>query len=255
MLFKSSVIISLALLLSSCDLTTKIDTMNQQLDRVEKNGKALMIKMVTLEHQIQSMKNGPSKSPKKVPANPNKVYKVPVGSSYVHGKKDAPVTIVKWLDYQCPYCAQSVKLVDDILKKYPNDVKVVYKNFPLSFHKQAKMAAKYSLAAEKQGKYIEMYHAIYKDYKKLRENPELPVEIAKNLGLDLEKFKKDYADPSIEKQIEKEMFELKNTGVARLSVPKFFINGKEPKGRDITLWSQMIDSEIAKAAGSGKKAL
>jgi protein-disulfide isomerase len=58
-------------------------------------------------------------------------------------------------------------LVDDILAKYPNDVKVVIKNFPLSLHKQAYKAAQYALAANEQGKYKEMYHAIFDDYKNL----------------------------------------------------------------------------------------
>ena len=63
---------------------------------------------------------------------------------------------------------QVCRLVDDILAKYPNDVKVVIKNFPLSFHKQAYKAAQYALAANEQGKYKEMYYAIFKDYKKLK---------------------------------------------------------------------------------------
>ena len=84
--------------------------------------------------------------------------------------------------------------MDDVLKKYPNDVKVVIKNFPLSFHKQARRAAQYSLAAAKQGKYKEMYHAIMENYKLLKSNEDYPVKIAEELGLDIEQFKKEYGD-------------------------------------------------------------
>ena len=128
-------------------------------------------------------------------------------------------------------------MVDDILKKYPNDVKVVIKNFPLSFHKQAMRAAQYSLAVAKQGKYKEMYHAIFEDYKTLKTDPDLPVKLAADLGLDVEQFKRDADDPAINAQIEKEINQLRNSGIARLSVPKFLVAGKEPQGRKIETFS------------------
>jgi predicted DsbA family dithiol-disulfide isomerase len=136
--------------------------------------------------------------------------------------------------------------VDDILKKYPNDVKVVIKNFPLSFHKQAMKAAQYSLAADRQGKYKEMYHAIMEDFRKLKANEDLPVDIAGTLGLDIEKFKADANDPAIIAQIETEIKQLKNSGIPRLSVPKFLVAGKEPQGRDLATFSAMIDAELKK---------
>ena len=117
-------------------------------------------------------------------------------------------------------------MVDDILAKYPNDVKVVIKNFPLSFHKQAYKAAQYALAAHAQGKYKEMYHAIFKEYKKLKSNEDWPLEIAQELGLDMNQFR--------------------NSGIPRLAVPKFLIQGKEPQGRDLATFSAMIDAELAK---------
>jgi len=136
--------------------------------------------------------------------------------------------------------------VDDIIKKYPNDVKVVIKNFPLSFHKQAMKAAQYSLAADRQGKYKEMYHAIMEDFRKLKTNEDLPVDIAATLGLDVEKFKADANDPAIAAQINKEINQLKNSGIPRLSVPKFLVAGKEPQGRDLATFSAMIDAELKK---------
>ena len=145
--------------------------------------------------------------------------------------------------------------MDDILKKYPNDVKVVIKNFPLSFHKQARRAAQYSLAAHRQGKFKEMYHGIFDDYRSLKTNEDLPLEIAERLGLDMEKFKRDANDPEIDAQIQKEYQELKSlSGVydtdkyagVRLAVPKFFINGREPEGRTLDAWSKVIEEELKK---------
>ena len=127
--------------------------------------------------------------------------------------------------------------MDDVLKKYPNDVKVVVKNFPLSFHKQARRAAQYSLAAERQGKYKEMYHAIFENYKLLKSDEDYPVKIAEELGLDIEQFKKDANDPAINAQIEKEINQMKNSGIPRMSVPKFLVAGKEPQGRSLEAFS------------------
>ena len=137
-------------------------------------------------------------------------------------------------------------MVDDILAKYPNDVKVVIKNFPLSFHKQAYKAAQYALAAHEQGKYKEMYKTIFANYKKLKSNEDWPLEIAQDLGLDMNQFVKDFSSDKIKKQIDLEMNQFRNSGIPRLAVPKFLIQGKEPQGRDLATFSAMIDAELAK---------
>ena len=136
--------------------------------------------------------------------------------------------------------------MDDILKKYPKDVKVIIKNFPLSFHKQARRAAQYSLAAHRQGKYKEMYHAIFKDFRKLKTNEDLPLELAATLGLDVEQLKRDADDPAIDAQIQKEFDQMRNSGIPRMSVPKFLVAGREPQGRDLAAFSAMIDQELKK---------
>ena len=134
--------------------------------------------------------------------------------------------------------------MDDILKKYPNDVKVVIKNFPLSFHKQAYKAAQYVLAAREQGKYKELYHKVFDNYKNLKNNEDLPLEIAAELGLNVEKLKEDANSPKIKSLIDWEIKQMRESGIPRLSVPKFLINGKEPQGRSLEAWSKMIDQEL-----------
>jgi predicted DsbA family dithiol-disulfide isomerase len=136
-------------------------------------------------------------------------------------------------------------LVDDILKKYPNDVRVVIKNFPLGSHKEANKAALYALAAGRQGKYKEMYHKLFENYKQLRNNEDLPLQYADELGLNVEQIKSDIKDPALQALIKKESDELKNTGM-RMAVPKFLINGKEPQGRDAAAWSTIIDGYLKK---------
>jgi len=137
--------------------------------------------------------------------------------------------------------------MDDIAKKYPNDVQIVIKNFPLSFHKQAKKAGLYALAAERQGKYKDMYHKIMDNYRNLKTNEDLPRQYAQELGLDMTKFDQDMKDPALEARIDKETNQMRQSGIPRLSVPKFLINGKEPQGgRNIEVYSAFIDAELKK---------
>ena len=126
-------------------------------------------------------------------------------------------------------------MIDDLLKKYPNDLRVVIKQFPLSFHKQARKASLYALAAERQGKYMEMSNKIFENYRGLKSNEDLPLQIAGELGLDLEQLNRDMNDETIDALIRQEYEQLKSlsnsyetdkyAGV-RLAVPKFFINGR-----------------------------
>ena len=137
-------------------------------------------------------------------------------------------------------------MVDDILAKYPNDVKVVIKNFPLSFHKQAYKAAQYSLAAHKQGKYKEVYHKIMENFRQLKTNEDLPLDYAREFGLDMNQFIRDFESPEVKAQIDLEMKQMRESGMPRLAVPKFLVQGKEPSGRDIGTFSAMIDAELKK---------
>lgn len=136
-------------------------------------------------------------------------------------------------------------MVDQILEKYPNDVRVVIKNFPLGSHEQANKAALYALAAGRQGKYKEMYKKIFDNYKQLRNNEDLPLQYAEELGLNINQIKSDIKDPALQRLIDLEASQLKGTGM-RMAVPKFLINGKEPQGRDLNAWSSIIDGYLKK---------
>ena len=139
-------------------------------------------------------------------------------------------------------------LIDDILKKYTKDVKVVLKNFPLSFHKQAMKAARYVMAADRQGrdKYLALHHKVMDNYRGLKQNEDLPLEYAKELGIDVEKLKADMNDPAIQAQIDLEIKQMRTSGIPRLSVPKFLINGREPQGRSLEVFTAMIEEELKK---------
>lgn len=137
------------------------------------------------------------------------------------GNKDAKVTIVEFSDFQCPYCQRGAKIVDEILKIYPNDVKVTFKNYPLPFHSDAKPAAKAALAAKNQGKFWEYHDLLFANQDGL--NKENFIKWAKELGLDADKFAKDMDDPAEAKKIETDMELGMQNGVQ--GTPAFFING------------------------------
>ena len=136
-------------------------------------------------------------------------------------------------------------MIDDILKKYPNDVRVVIKQFPLSFHKQARKASLYALAADRQGKYKEMSDKIFENYRNLKSNEDLPRQYAEELGLDMLQFDKDMQDPALGARIDREVNQLAQSGM-RTAAPKFLINGKEPQGRSLEIYSDIIDAELQK---------
>ena len=136
---------------------------------------------------------------------------------------------------------------DQIIETYPNDVRFVIKHFPLSFHKQAKKASLYSLAAERQGKFLEMEQMIYANIKELKNNEDLPRQYAEQLGLDMAQLDRDMEDRELETRIITDMVQMRQSGIPRMSVPKFLINGKEPQGgRSLENYSAIIDEELKK---------
>ncbi|MCX7927341.1 MAG: thioredoxin domain-containing protein [Candidatus Omnitrophica bacterium] len=168
-----------------------------------------------------------------------KIYDIPVGSSAVKGPQDAPITIVGFLDLECPYSARFQPIIDQLLKTYPDKVRFVAKHFPLPFHPNARLAAKVVLAAGKQGKYFQMQEAILKNNRSLSEEKFL--KLAKELKLNIRRFKKDLStyDTEWDNLIESD-FQL-GTSVAVMGTPTYYINGRKTRARDINSLKQEIE--------------
>ncbi len=115
----------------------------------------------------------------------------------------------------------------------------------MSSHKQANKAALYAMAAKRQGKFYEMYKKIFEKYSELRNNEDLPLQYAVELGLDINQLKADMADPALQQEIHVESRQLRDTGM-RMAVPKFLIEGKEPPKRDLDTFSALIDEALKK---------
>jgi predicted DsbA family dithiol-disulfide isomerase len=157
------------------------------------------------------------------------------------GKADAPVTLVVFSDFQCPFCSKVEPLLDEVLKKNPDTVKIVFKHLPLQMHKQAKPAALAAIAAQEQGKFWQMHDALFAVSKKL--SKETIEKAAQDIGLDMDKFKKDLASPATLEKLKKDMIDAGKASVS--GTPTLFINGRQVKGRGANVVQKMIDQELS----------
>ncbi len=129
-----------------------------------------------------------------------------------------------------------------MLGKYPDETKVVFKNFPLRNHKFAVRAAIAALAAKRQGKFWEFHDQLFKNYNRLSDQK--IEEIAKELSLKEEQFRADMKDPQIQAKIRQDMLDGKSAGVT--GVPTIFVNGKRLKQRSLQGFRAIIEKELAK---------
>jgi protein-disulfide isomerase len=155
---------------------------------------------------------------------------IAVDGAPVRGPADARITLVEFSDFECPFCSSAVKQVDIVMAAYPKDIKLIYKQFPLSMHPHAEMAAEASLAAREQGKFWEMYDVLFKNYRHL--SSDNIMIWAKDLGLNMDKFKADLASGKYKAVVDKDLADGEAAGV--YGTPSFYINGKQYNG-EVTL--------------------
>jgi len=168
--------------------------------------------------------------------------KIEVGNAPVIGPKNAPVTIVEWSDFQCPYCGRVEPTLQQLREEYKGKIRLAWKNQPLSFHPNAMPAAEAAMAAEEQGKFWEFHDALFKQQDKL--GPELYDEVAKQIGLDLNRFHASIAAHKHAAQIQADM--AAGSAVGADGTPTFFINGKKLVGAlPVDSFKQVIDAELA----------
>jgi protein-disulfide isomerase len=130
-----------------------------------------------------------------------------------------------------------------VLKQYPDEVKLVYKNFPLpQLHKFGHNAAVAALAAGEQGKYWEYHDLLFEDFKNI--NDAKIVEIASTLELDMEKFFQDMSNQKLIKLVDDDYQEGVNAGVR--GTPTIFINGRLLRQRSLDGFAKIIDDELKK---------
>ncbi len=174
-----------------------------------------------------------------VPPAPAKPIAITLGQAPTWGPADAPVTIVIFSDFECPFCARVNRTLEAIKQAYPGQVRFAFKHMPLSFHRNAKSAAIASMAAHRQGKFWEFHDKLFADYRNL--NREKYIQIAEGLGLDSQRFQTDLEDPALQSFVEADMAYAARVGVR--GTPSFFVNGRKLVGaQPLPSFKRMIDT-------------
>ena len=168
------------------------------------------------------------------------------------GPANAPVTVVEFSDFQCPFCKRVEPSLKQVRDKYGDKVRLVYMDFPLPMHNHALDAAKAGRCAAEQGKFWPYHDAMFADQSKL--SPEDLKTLAKTLGLDTNKFNTCFDQAKYEAGVRADMNQGKALGID--GTPAFFINGRMLVGaQPVESFDQMIDEELSdKDSGAGKQA-
>ena len=144
----------------------------------------------------------------------------------IYGAAEPLVTIVEFSDFQCPFCGRFAQTLHELQRSYPDDVRLVFKQFPLPMHPNATPAAKAAIAASAQGKFWAMHDHMFAHRTDLGD--EALVDAAGDLGMDEAAFKAALAAPETQRRLEREVGLGKQLGVR--GTPAFFVNGRKFSG-------------------------
>lgn len=169
-------------------------------------------------------------------------YAVPAAGRPVLGPVDAPITIIVFSDFECPFCARVQGVLKDLRAKHPQDVRIVFRNMPLAFHPHARDLAMAALAADAHGKFWPMHDLIFAHAEKTADWRPL----AKRLRLDPRKLAQTMKSPLIAQKLAEDLADAAAFGVA--GTPTFFINGRMFGGaQSVEDFERVIAEELPKA--------
>ena len=167
---------------------------------------------------------------------------IPIDGSPTRGPEAAPVTIVEFADFECPFCQKVAPELDALWEKRKDKVRFVYKFMPLTMHVHGELAARAGIAAMAQGKFWEMHHQLFSNGDHLDEND--VAKYAAAIGLDVDRFRADLRSPATTARLEADRKLADSLSVK--GTPTIYINGREYDSKlDIDEW---VDGEIAAAA-------
>ena len=159
------------------------------------------------------------------------------------GPAGAPITIVEFSDYECPFCGRVEPTLQEVMKRYPGKVRLVYRHLPLSFHKNARGAAEASICAQGQGLFWE-YHAVLFQNQKALGADDLR-NYATQVGLDAEGFDRCVSDATTRARVAEDIREAREAGAS--GTPAFFVNGIPLSGAiPVSDFAEIIDAELAR---------
>lgn len=182
--------------------------------------------------------------------DPSARYKVVVGDAHVDGRADALITVVAWVDYQCPYSKRVQATLDQLQSHYGKKLRLVAKHNPLGFHQRAMAAALAVEAAGQQGKFWKMHDKVFENQRQL-EDKHLR-KYARKLELDLDKFDKDRKSSTLEAKVKAQQAQGMQLGAR--GTPAFFVNGRFVSGaQPFENFKKLIDEEMETAEATVAK--
>jgi len=148
----------------------------------------------------------------------------------IRGNKNAPITLIEYSDFECPFCARGYNTVNALREKYGKNLRFIYKHLPLSFHPQAMISSKYyeAIRLQSEEKAYLFHDKIYENQRKLKNGESFLKSIAKGLGVNMSKLAKDINSKEIEERIKADMAEAAKFGIQ--GTPGFVLNGIPVKG-------------------------
>ena len=159
------------------------------------------------------------------------------------GPVDAPVVLIEYTDFQCPFCTRVQPTINELLKRYDGELRHVFKNLPLPMHAEAPLAGAAALCAQDQGKFWELHGWLFENQRTL--NRVSIVSKAGLLGMDKEAFEACLEDGTYHGRVREEMAEANGYGIT--GTPGFLINGRILTGaQPIEAFIQIIDDELAR---------
>jgi Na+/H+ antiporter NhaA len=161
---------------------------------------------------------------------------------HVRGPDEAPVTLVEYGDFECPYCGQAEPVIRELLSSFGGDLRYVWRHLPLNdVHGHAQFAAEASEAAAAQGRFWDMYDALLNSQDEL--TPKHVGEIATDLGLDIDRFRDELRERKYAARVAEDVASADSSGVS--GTPTFFINGRRHYGAyDIDTLTQEVRTAL-----------
>ena len=181
-----------------------------------------------------------------LPYPPLPVVSIPGGElAPARGTENAPVTIVEFSDFQCPFCARMLPPIAGLLDEFPGKLRIVYRHFPLSAHPLAMPAAEASMCANEQGHFWPYHDLIFENQEKL--SVEKLRELAEQVGLDLPAFDACVADSRFRAAVEADMSAGSEAGVQ--GTPAYFVNGQPVFGAEVEVLRRLIKQQLEGTQG------
>ncbi len=210
-----SVVLGAWALIERSNMKTEIAVLNTQVE--------------TMQQEIKELKSKPAQPGRPAAPTPSVVQGVRIDDDPIKGDKNAPITIIEFSDYECPFCKRSNdQVISKIDEEYikTGKVRLVFRDFPLGFHKKAIPAAVAANCAGEQGKYWEVHDFLFQDKGNL--SKEAVLNASDSLGLDKAKLQACMDDKSKEEEITKDMQEGQKYGVR--GTPSYFIGKTTDNG-------------------------